>query len=34
MMCEKIKQLLKKEGKRLLIDLLINNVFSNLILFF
>ena len=29
---EKANQLLKKEGKRLLIDLLINNIFSKLIL--
>ena len=29
---EKTNQLLKREGKRLLIDLLINNIFSKLIL--
>ena len=29
---EKTKQLLKREGKRLLIDLLMNNTFSKLIL--
>ena len=29
---EKTNQLLRTEGKRLLIDLLINNIFSNLIL--
>ena len=29
---EKTNQILKREGKRLLIDLLINNIFSRLIL--